>query len=250
MAIANDHYHFKLLYNKWDSQHKRDLNPAEIDEILNKAQDIYIEQTYSGFNSKQVGFENTQQRIDDLSHLVIKCPSNIQQELSPSLSTLKNISKFNLEDLQFPYLHLIRANANLRRSSDNCTTSGEVMIVQHDDLNRILKDTFKQPSFNWKRVVGVFGRSGTSATDLSSLYIYTDDTFSVDSICIEYLKKPDRVSIGGYPDISGNIKTATNFEFPDHVILQIIDLAVREAQRIISDPEGFQLASNLYDNNE
>lgn len=250
MTITEAHYHFKLLYNKWDSQHKRDLNPAEIDEILNKAQDIWVEQTYSAYNSKQVGFEMTQQRMDDLSHLVIKCPSNLQNILSPVLTLVKGIYVFDLKDLNFDYLHYIRGVANLRRGSDNCTTDAEILIVQHDDINRLLKDTFKKPSFEWGRVLGTFGRASANAADLSSLYIYAANDFVIDSICVEYIKKPDRVSIGGYNDINGNLKSTVEFELPHYVVLQIVDLAVREAQRILLDPEGFQMYGNLVNDNE
>lgn len=250
MTITEAHYNFKLLYNKWDSQHKRDLNSAEIDELLNKAQDIWVEQTYSGFNSKQVGFENTQQRIDDISSLVIKCPSTKQSVLLPS-NVNNHIYEFRLNELQHDYLHLIRAVVNAKTT--DCENELEVHIVQHDDLSKILTDTYKKSSFLWKRAVGVFGYgSGTHATKGRniSLYIYGDSTFTIDSLCPEYIKRPVRVSIGGYSNISGNIKATVEFDLPPHVVHTVVDLAVREAQRIILDPEGFQLYSNLHDNDE
>lgn len=62
MIIELWHYNFKLRYNKIDSQHKKDLNPAEIDEILNDAIKIWTENQYSGNNITKQGAEIVQQK--------------------------------------------------------------------------------------------------------------------------------------------------------------------------------------------
>lgn len=238
MIIELWHYNFKLRYNKIDSQHKKDLNTAEIDEILNDAIKIWVEQQYSGNNVKKAGAETIQQKTDNLSSLLIKYP--IQPILTTNLIN-EGIYEFplsTLKGLKFPYLHIMRGYGKIK----NCSDRVNITFVEHDDLDYILSDPHRKPSNGiFKRLIGVFGKSSQSNIE-SSIFIYTDN-FQIEGIYPEYYKKPSIISIGGYKDINGNLKQKVECDLPESFHTQIIDIAVQEISRILEDVNRFQLFS-------
>lgn len=237
MKIDLWHYNFKLRHNSVDSQHRKDFTAAEIDEIFNDAICMWTEQQYSGNNHKKTGFEVTQQRTDNLSTLVVKYPE--QPALTPTTNSTTDVFEFDLNDLVHPYLHMIRVQGK----ASGCANNISIKIVQHDDLNYYLTDPYKKPSNGaFPRLIANFGKS-TDANTETSLYVYTDGTFSIDSITPEYIKVPTEVTIGGYTDIDGQQKVRTESDIADKYHSQIIDIAVDEARRIIGDPNLLQHSS-------
>ena len=243
MTIDLWHYEVKLRANNLDSQHKKDFSPVEIDTVLNNAIDIWSEQNYSGNNLKQDGFETTQQRIDNLSSLVVKYP---EQPMLAVTSSSDGVYEFDLAGLEYDYLHGIRAQAKIV----DCSKKVKVKLIQHDDLNNIIDDPFEGPSKGpFPRVIGNFGKSSNTSTE-SSLYLYTNNLFAVDGLYLEYLKVPKKVCLGGYNDIEGNLTVRAESDLPGKYHTQIIDIAVDELMRILGDPNKFQLTHQKQSINE
>lgn len=238
MIIELWHYNFKLRYNKVDSQHKKDFNPAEIDEILNDAISIWREQQYSGNNEKKASAEVLQQQIDFLSTLLVQFPV---QPLIPANLVTEGVYEFPLsttKGLVYPYLHLMRIFGKIT----GCSEKVETTIIQHDDLTYVLSDPHRKPSKGFfKRLVATFGKSSITGIE-TSLFIYTDG-FTIDGIYPEYYKKPNIVSIGGYKDINGILKQKVECDLPESFHTKIIDIAVAEADRIVRDQYGLQADS-------
>lgn len=238
MRIELWHYNIKRKTNKLDSQHKKDFNAAELDEICNNAIDIFSETRYSGNNVKKTSFEEVQQLTDNLSSLVIKYPE--QPIIAPATVT-DGIYEFPLStSFGFikPYRHMIRVSGQIK----GCTDKIIVNIVQHDDLSVILNDPFRKPSKGpFPRLVGVFGKSSKQGVE-TSLYVYTNG-FEINGLYPEYIKRPNIVSIGGYKDIDGNIKTKVECDLPEDYHTLIIDIACDEVERILQESEGLQISS-------
>lgn len=238
MTIELWHYNFKLRYNKVDSQHKKDFNPAEIDEIVNDAISIWREQQYSGNNEKKASAEVVQQQIDFLSSLLIQFPV---QPLIPANLVTEGVYEFPLSTttgLVYQYLHLMRIFGKIT----GCSEKVETTIIQHDDLNFVLSDPHRKPSNGFfKRLVATFGKSSIPGIE-TSLFVYTDG-FTIDGIYPEYYKKPNIVSIGGYKDINGILKQKVECDIPESYHTKIIDIAVAEADRIVRDQFGLQADS-------
>lgn len=237
MQIELMHYNFKRKYDKIDSQDRRDLTDGEIDEFLNEAIINFVETRYSGNNAKQLGFEVTQQRIDDLSTLVVK------SEVLTPYSNSSGVYEFRLSQLTQPYMHFLRANVN----TSDCSDPISLQYIQHDDLDYVLSNAQRRPSLKWKRAVASFGRSDNK---ISSIYIYTGEEFTIDSITIDYLKMPSEVTIGGYNDINGSTKTKTECDLPDNVHNQIIDIAVGLAAGVTENILMQKIASEQTIRNE
>lgn len=237
MTAQELHYEFKLKMDRVDSLSQQDFNVAEIDWLLNEAQLVFVKRRYSGLsNSKRRGFENTQKRIDDLSTLVVKYPE--QPALTATLLDT-GVYEVDLDDTEYNYLFLVDAYLDLT-VDENCVIRGvPLRFIQHDDLRRSLKDPFNGPSLEF--IPYNIGRS-TSGTS-SSIYIYSGDLPStyIDSIYIEYIKHPSRVSFGGYVYIDGNIYPAATSELPEQTHSELVDIACELAALNIENPEYVQL---------
>lgn len=235
MIIQKMHWLFKERYNKLNSNNYRDLSTYQIDEKINDAQIVFLEE-----HSYQ---EGSLQDFDMVNNLLVTSPE--QPVLSPVTSS-NNIYQFNLSSLKYPLFKIKRIVANT-----NCGNIliADTQIVGHDKLNIMLDDYHQQPSKKWKRLLAVLAKSSSSLNQ--NLYIYSTQGFVVNSIQIDYIRKPKEVFYGGYNTIeylncvsSGSThctqfySAATqpvNCEIDERYHSLIVDYAVREAQRILKD---------------
>lgn len=180
MNIARQHWEFKLRFNKLNSNHKEDMNPAKIDSLLNQAP-IWIIQNYGQ------AFEKFQFLKDMFATLVVKYPE--QEDLSVFNST-DNVYEFKMANLKYPYFHLVRAYA---KCNDEIV---KVSIIRHDETYK-LTSHYSKPNYKWHRVLGEIGRS--SDGDGQSLYVHSD--VELTSLRVEYIKQPKEVFFGKYNTI-------------------------------------------------
>jgi hypothetical protein len=265
MTIQQLHYDFKFKLDKVDSLSREDFNPAEIDWLLNEAIWVWVKNKYGKTNIYREGFETSQKRIDDLRSLHIVYP------IQPSLTATRvnnYLFELPLSKLEYEYLFLTRLKADIM--IDGCTKQAqELILVQSDDLNDVLRDPFNKPSFNY----GVLGyRLAAANTFIStsqnpnkgSIYLYTDGTFSVTEVYPEYLKYPNRVWVGTY-DLTSNLLPydgdnsyiyQTGADAPVECDLEaeahpeIVDLAVSIAAGIIENPAYVRLKQEKLMTNE
>jgi len=226
-SIKELHYQFTLNMDRVASLTNPDLNPLEIDILLNEAQLIFIKQRMGINNSKKAGFETSQKRIDDLANLVVKYPLQpaiVPEEVSPGLYEV------DLTKTTFPYFFLVNAYA-LVQVNDNCERKVPLKFTQHDDFNDTLRDPFNRGS----RISIPYNYGRNTTNTGSSLFLYT--TQVINSVAIEYIKYPSRVSLGSYTYLDGTIYPARTFETAEHTHLEILDIACQLAARNIENPE-------------
>lgn len=225
------HFQFKLNVDNINSLSSQNFRDEEIDWLLNEAQDIFISTRFTTSNYKRVGFEGTSQRIDELSTLVIKYP--VQPFIVPTLDS--GVYEVNLDDLTFNYLHLLNAKAEV--TINGCTSTVILKFIQHDDLLEALKDPFNKPSLEF--LPFNLGRNSAGNT---SMFIYPG-TIQVDKVFVEYLKKPNKMSLGNYVYIDGTTRPLSHCELPDNTHAQIVDIAAQIASLNIENPEYLKLKS-------
>lgn len=267
MRIEQAHYQFELLHDRVASNDRPDFMPWEKDEFLNNAQWIFLEDEYK-LSSLRKGFEIDQYTISELSNLHIKSP-----ELQPSIIPINlgngkyevrlNDLGNNINGQYFRYLILTKADVTIKR--DNCIKKTRLTLHQTDDI----KTTFSQADWDWKTIIGQFGKSrfitlptpsstiGDSldrqanliqdfATvterfnndQLQSLYLDTTDVdgipqFEVVDICISYIKYPNRVFFGGYDHVdkqSTSTSPQIHFDIDEAFHPKIIKIAVELAR--------------------
>ena len=249
MTIRELHYDFKYKIDKVDSLQRQNFIPAEIDWILNEAIRIFIKQRFGITNNKKLGFETSQKRIQDLRTLQINSPTSKQPAIIPSLVS-GNMYELKLSNLAFNFLFLTRLTAKV--SKTGCVDKvARVKEIQHDDLSDVLlANPFYKPSFEWGEVVCNFARTDQTADSIGSIYLYTDGTFTIPEVYVEYLKFPNKVCLGGYTDMNGSSTVTVECDLPEHSHSEIVDIAVTEAARIISDPNFLQIKQQKLNINE
>jgi len=236
MIIQEQHYDFKIKSDKVDSLKNRNFLPAEIDWMLNTATQEFVDNKYNDFETKQ-------DLTDQLSTLVIKCPTPIQPPVPVTL-TSTGVWEMSTGDLVFPYLHLIRLNGRVIK--DNCgfkTIRGNE--VSHDTLDKVLISPFEGPDFEWLRLPYVFGKGtrGGLFGNYPSIFFYTNNLFTLNEVYPEYLRIPKQVFFGGYNSLDGQYSSTdpqVNSDLPVAFHRRIVDIAVANAASYIDNPDYMQ----------
>jgi len=257
MRIEEMHYDFDVKVDKVDSLSNRNFNVAQKDWLLNEAQWILLKEVYDITRRDQQSFEVTERRTQDLKNLHIKSP--LPQPALTTISLGNGVYEAPLDGLVYEFLYATRLRADITKGS--CTKNVGVSMSTTDDLNDSLLDPFHKPRFNSGDVLSVYGRSETSGNTQNnlygagSLYVYSDGTFTVDSVYIDYIKYPNRMWFGTY-DLTNDLRTKTvsntyvyeagvdspvHSDLNAHVHQKIVDLAVMLAAQLIEDPNLIQL---------
>lgn len=240
MDIRELHYAYKIAKDRIDTLSNQDFNGAEIDWLLNEARMVFLKRRTDPNNSTRRGFEGSQKRTDDLSTLVIKYP--LQPALVPTLD--EGIYEVNLTDLAYTYYRLISGKVNATIAED-CDKVIPLRFMQHDDYLSILRDPFNSPSLEF--IPYNFGRSSSGTT--TSIYMYPGD-FVLNEVFLEYIKYPNKVSLGNYVYLDGVTYPEATLEFPEHTHQEIVDIAAEIASMNIDNPEYVALKTRKVLTNE
>lgn len=218
MTVKDMHYDFKQKLNKIDSQKFRDLYVPEIDWKLNEAQEVFVKVIAQPRFGKQIGFEANQRTINDIRTIVID-----QTPATGLTPTAYDTSSFIVAP---PNDYWFLAKAYVLATKGSCIDIRlKVREIQHDDEHEL--SPFDRSSFEWRVTNMRFNNQG--------LRLFTDGTFQITKLVMEYLKEPrlihnaeDWVQGGGeYMTTSGITLTGTqDCELPKPVHREIVDLAV------------------------
>lgn len=221
ITIEKAHWLVKFGLNKLDSTTFTDVAPNDIDEALNKAQLTIVRSKLSA----QKGLEFNRAITTDLAPILIKNDS-----ITPV--ALTGVYEIRLYPTYSQYQVLQYIRGEITATKNNCTKTISIFDRDYDDKSYIRQAAQQKSSFLWERSIGYFGKTTESNIDGMSLFLDGDD-FVVTTASIDYLKYPRVVCVGGYDDIDGTPLTASEFEFQDNMIYEIIYYAI------------FEIASNL-----
>jgi len=208
MTIQDMHYDFKKKLNKVDSQGNRNLLIPEIDWALNEALTLFVKNNASPRIRNHAGFEKSQRFTDDLYPLVIK---DFPLQVTDNRVIL-------------PQDYMFYVKSDVLMDKGNCyNTLGRVQIQQQDD--KFEEDPFNKSSFEWRVVNGVFTSEG--------IRLYTDNTFSISTLLLSYIKKHNYIHFAeglgsdGYVLPSGKeLRGKEDCILPEHTHSEIVDIAV------------------------
>jgi len=233
MTVAEMHIAFRFGMDKLDSVNYPNFEEEEIDLLLNQGQDRFVKQRYGITNPKRTSFEETQKRTEDLKELVKHV--NIQ----PAANTLDNITPY-ARFVTLPTDHWFIIQERVVQQCDKCNETplyvetvtignstlynnvngkyAEVRPVQHNEIDKVLNDAFKQPDYDKVLRLMEDGRVELITSSVCTATVYR----------LRYLKKPNRI----------DITTPTNCELSEHTHQEIVDEAIKialegvEAKRI------------------
>lgn len=198
----------KQRLNKLDSQDYDNLECWQIVEAFNKAQVEWARRQLHGVNMMKEGDEQSTRRIDDLQVL-----------LSNDKLSLTDKGDYYSSNVPEDYLQWKRVDTFVNK--DCCENRRMVVyLVEEANLNLLLRDKSKQPSFEW---------SETFATlQGNKLNIYTNNDFKIDSSEFIYYRQPRQIQIKGCTDPYTQEESIVEVisEFKDDIVELIIDETV------------------------
>lgn len=217
MTIQEMHYDFKMKLNKIDSEQYRNLRVPEIDWLLNEAQEFFIKSVAFPRVPNHLGFETSQRTIDDIKTIVVD-----NKQLEKDL--------INSEDKQkvfvLPTDYMFYISAKVTVSKAQCGLKEvRLLIKQHDD--KFEESPFDNSSFEWSDINATFDSKG--------LRVYSDGTFDVENVKLNYIKEPayihnasDFKPEGQYKSLKTglNLTGRQNCELPNQTHREIVDIAV------------------------
>jgi hypothetical protein len=217
MTVQEMHYDFKMKLNKIDSEQYRNLRVPEIDWLLNEAQEFFIKSVAFPRVPNHLGFETSQRTIDDIRTIVVD-----NKQLKKDL--------INSEDKQkvfvLPTDYMFYISAKVTVSKTQCGLKEvRLLIKQHDD--KFEESPFDNSSFEWGDINATFDSKG--------LRVYSDGTFDVENVKLNYIKEPayihnasDFKPEGQYKSLKTglNLTGRQNCELPNQTHREIVDIAV------------------------
>lgn len=204
--------------NKIDSNDYDNIEPWKIIEAFNKSQLEWVRRQVFGNNQHKEGDESSKMLIDDLQPLIN----------NKKLSSTKYSKYYETELIPTDYLYFKRISAD---GKTNCCNSRKLAIylALQADVDNLLLDKLKSPSFEWGETFSVFGAN--------RLKIYTNDEFDLENIILTYYRKPKNIEIVGVTNPSTGVAYAVNVdcEFKDDIAELIVDDCVAILAGDISD---------------
>jgi len=198
----------KQRLNKLDSQDYDNITCWQIVEAFNKAQVEWSRRQLHGINVVKEGDEQSTRRKDDLQKLLIKTP-------------LTSVKKDLYYEGDVPVNYLQWKRVDIYAKKECCDKRRmTVYLAEEGNLNQLLRDKSKQPSFEWAE---------TFATLINdTVHLYTNNEFEVEEAYLTYYRQPVKIQIDGCSDPYTGITSTTNVdcEFKDDIIELIIDEAV------------------------
>ena len=198
----------KQRLNKLDSQDYDNITCWQVVEAFNKAQVEWSRRQLHGINIVKEGDEQSTRRKDDLQKLLIKTP-------------LTSVKKDLYYEGDVPVNYLQWKRVDIYAKKECCDKRRmTVYLAEEGNLNQLLRDKSKQPSFEWAE---------TFATLINdTVHLYTNNEFEVEEAYLTYYRQPVKIQIDGCSDPYTGITSTTNVdcEFKDDIIELIIDEAV------------------------
>ena len=198
----------KQRLNKLDSQDYDNITCWQVVEAFNNAQVEWVRRQLHGLNIVQEGDEQSTRRKDDLQKLLIKEPLGINKK---DLYYEGNIP----ED----YLQWKRVDIDAKKDCcDNRRMT--VYLAEEGNLNQLLRDKSKQPSFEWAE---------TFATLIdNTVHLYTNGKFNIEEASLTYYRQPIQIQVtdctNPYTGVTSTQEVES--EFKDDIVELIIDEAV------------------------
>ena len=198
----------KQRLNKLDSNDYDNIECWMIVEAFNKAQVEWARRQLHGMNLMKEGDEQSTRRIDDLQALLV----------TDNLILTDKVDHFSAA-VPIDYLQWKRVDAFAKK--DCCENRRMVVyLVEEANLNLLLRDKSKQPSFEW---------SETFATlQGNKLNIFTNQDFEIDKSEFVYYRQPRKIQIKGCSNPYTQVQSTTDVisEFKDDIVELIIDETV------------------------
>lgn len=208
-------YEFKLALNKVNRQDNVNVPIEDIIVYLNKAQMSWIKTKINPNNVYRSGFEAIRKRIDDVQILKV---GDVELKPVKTNDLLHKGYSCSLQDAS-NYMFYISSYSVAKKNKCEVILTND--LVKSGDLTTRYLDVNHSPSFEWRTTLATLGSD--------SLTVYTDGTFDIDKVFVNYLRYPQKIDIQGYTKFDGTSSTNQDSELPEYAKDGVVDLAVKFA---------------------
>lgn len=214
--------------NKLDSQDYDNILCWQVVESFNKAQVEWCRRQLHGINTLREGDEQSTRRKDDLQAILVK---------DPVLLTKEDI--YYRAPIPQDYFQWKRIDVDACKGCcDNRRMT--VYLAEEENLNQLLRDKSKQPSFAWAETFATLSDDGIN--------IYTNGEFEISESRLTYYRQPRLIQIkdctNPYTGVTSTEEVIS--EFKDDIVELIIDEAVSilagDIESPVQYPRGTQTA--------
>lgn len=230
MTISEMHTAVKLGLDKTEGLAYAAFEPEELDFWLNEAIDRFIKTRYSGVNSKQESFEQSQKRVEDLRSLVkeiVLTPTESPATESSggyTISFKPNSWHIDEDDLPADYMFFLNDEVaisfNHPVTGNSTTLRTYPILCTSDTYSTKVNDPYSEHRLHLgiARPLRMFSSKGVE--------LITDGQYDITDYFLKYLRKPAVVDIG----------TPTDCDLPEHTHREIVLLAVKILIENIESP--------------
>lgn len=209
----------RIQLNDTEAIIKNKLSSDTLFAFINEAIDQFWKTRYSGLNTKQQGFEQSQKRIDDLRTLIRN-----KSYKSEEIIQINNTYKVTLPE---DYVILLGDTAGIQ-PADGLTNkcwqkdeNGEYIIKYGDTIESTIETIDKQlqNSLSEHRLKYSFARP-LKLIKGNEITLYTDGKYKISEYDISYLTKPSKIN-------SSDDLTTEYEDLPAHTHMEIIKIALK-----------------------
>lgn len=206
----------RMQINALDASRYRQLKQPHIDWALNEAQDVFIQSVVDPKVRSALKAETGQRSVDDLREITVN------QKPADAIAVSVFDESSYAGTIPSDYRHFLRGYVNTTKGE--CTKRIRLFLAQVDD--EFEEDPFTKSSFEWEEVNFHFLQGRL-------FRVYTDQTFSVDSVIMDYIRKPKFIHAaknyvnGTYKTVDGQALTGSqDCELAEHTHTDIVQIAV------------------------
>jgi hypothetical protein len=242
MTISEMHTAVKLGLDKSEGLSYPAFEPEELDFWINEAIDRFVKTRYSGVNSKQESFEQSQKRVEDLRSLVkeiVLTPTeSTATETSGDYTLSFKPNSWHIDEGDFPDDYMLFLNDEVAISFNHEVTGTSTtlrtypILCTSDTYSTKVNDPYSEHRLHLSiaRPLRMFSSKG--------IELITDGQYAITSYFLKYLRKPTIVAVG----------TSTDCDLPEHTHREIVLLTVKILIENIESPryqtESIELTQN------
>lgn len=198
------------------------LSSDTIFSFINEAIDKFYKTRYSGINTKQQGFEQSQKRIDDLRSL-IKTKSYNGTGTDSDITNADNTYSVTLPT---DYVLMLGDTAGILPTEGNeqcweTDENGDYIIKYSDTIEATIENIDRQLNNSLsEHLLKYCTARPLKLIQGNKVIMYTDGKYSVAKYDITYLSKPTFID-------SSNITDTEYTSLPEHTHMEIVKMAVQ-----------------------
>ena len=201
-------------------------------DFLNRGQLKLVLKKLGLNNSYQSGLDSFKKRYEDLQVLIVP-----YEKLTVTLSSdTFNSSKTDLTTTVNKYFLPIDAYILCTRNNCKDRILDIIKLVKHGDIQTDLKSPHWKPSFSHQESLG------SISNNIFYTYPDEDNSFTINSLYLSYLRYPTPIDVTGYTHLDGTASTNTNCELDYYLKNELLEITIEDISDAIGDKSQSQLS--------